>query len=817
LLIKLFVTTPAHHLLVAALLVVGISALQSSASQPLDIYHEGWNDLNKNGQKDPYEDPSLEVEKRIDDLLSRMTIEEKTCQMATLYGLGRDKEFHPMLPTEEWKTKVFKDGIANIDEHLQGSPRNEYEWPPSKHADALNQVQRFFIEETRMGIPVDFSNEGIFGVKNIGATCFPVQLGQGSTWDKELVARIGHITGKEAKALGYSNIYAPILDLAREPRWGRVAECYSEEPFLVSRLGVAMAKGIQAEGIVSSPKHFVLYSIPGAGRDNDQNTDPAIARREMHELHLAPFQAAVVEAGVLGVMNSYNEYDGIPIASSYEFLTGFLRNQWGFKGYVVSDSGSITHMYSKHKIAKDYEESALKAVQAGLDVRTKWGNPTPSTHVHALRKLYAEGRLTEQELDDRVGNVLRVKYWQGLFDKPYKTEEEMQAGDQLVHCPAHEAVALEASRKSIVLLKNEGQLLPLDKSKTQSILVTGPNADVKSNNLLAGHYGPIAGPAISVLQGIQDAAASGTQVHFAQGCSLTDENFPDSEIFPKPPSQAEQARIDEAVKYAREVDVAVVVVGDAYRLAGENNSRTSLDLPGNQLELIQAIHATGTPTVVVLLNGRPMTINWTDRYIPAIVEGWYPGEFGGQAIAEVLFGDINPSGKLPITFVKTVGQLPAAFPFKPGAKRIKITDLVGKETDTRVQGLLYPFGHGLSYSNFAYSNLTITPESPSKESIITVQCDITNTSERDGDEVPQLYINDQLSSVTTYIQVLRGFERVHLPAGATQTVTFELEPLKHLALLNQEMHSVVEPGVFEVMIGSSSEDLRLKGSFEILP
>ncbi len=763
------------------------------------INKNGFNDLNKNGRMDPYENPKLDIERRIDDLLARMTLEEKTCQMATLYGYRR--VLKDELPTEQWPNKIWKDGIANIDEHLNGVRETEYSWPASKHARALNEVQKFFIEKTRLGIPVDFTNEGIRGVCNEGATCFPAQIGVGSTWDVELVKAIGQVTGKEGRALGYTNIYSPILDLARDPRWGRVVECYSEDPYLTSQLGMAMVKALQAEGVVSSPKHFCVYSVPKGGRDGRARTDPKVARREVETMYLAPFKAAIKEAGALGVMSSYNDYDGIPVTGSSYFLTKKLREEWGFKGYVVSDSSAVKFIFSKHKVAPTYKDAVRQSVQAGLNVRTTF--TPPNVFINPLRELVKEGKLSMKTIDERVRCVLRVKFLLGLFDRPYVEEPELS--DRIVGCQEHQKLALRASRESIVLLKNEGKLLPLRKD-IKSILVAGPNADAVKSSL--SRYGPSNVKVISVLEGIKNKVSQRTEVKYVKGCELTDANWPESEILPNPPTESEKKQIEEAERIAQKVDVAIVVVGGSEKTCGESRSRTSLELPGYQLDLVKAIYKTGTPTVVVLINGRPLTVNWIDKYVPAVVEAWFPGAKGGQAVADVLFGDYNPGGKLAVTFPKTVGQVPMNFPYKPGSH-------ADNKRSTRILGVLYPFGHGLSYTEFKYSGFKITPEKQGPAGNVVVGLEVENIGKHKGDEVVQLYINDVVSSVTTYVKELRGFKRIVLGPGEKEQVTFTLRP-DDLSLLNRNMERVVEPGTFEVMVGSSSEDIRLRGSFQIV-
>lgn len=791
--------------LILCLAVQGVTRRATALEDSKSIYHDGWLDLNKNGRMDPYENPELDIEQRIDDLIGRMTLEEKTCQMATLYGYKR--VLMDPLPTDEWTDKIWKDGIANIDEHMNGvrGLSREYAWPASQHAKYINETQKFFIEKTRLGIPVDFTNEGIRGTCNTGATCFPAQIGVGSAWNEELVSEIGHVTGEEGKILGYSCIYSPILDLARDPRWGRVVECYTEDPFLASRLGVRMVKALQAEGVGSSPKHFCVYSVPKGARDADARTDPHVAPREVETVYLAPFRAAVMEGDALGVMSSYNDYDGIPITGSEDFLIRRLRKEWGFRGYVVSDSDAVKFIYSKHHVASDYKDAVRQSVQAGLNVRTTF--TPPDVFINPLRELVEEGKIAMETIDDRVRDVLRKKYLVGLFDHPYVENPEL--ADEIVHCDAHRGIALKAARQSIVLLKNEGGILPL--RKDLKLLVAGPNATAIEH--CRSRYGPDNAEIISVLEGIRTAVSDHGEVIHVEGCDITDPGWPTTEILPEPPSEEEAARIKEAQDMARTVDAAIVVVGESDKIVGEHKSRTSLDLSGFQLDLVKAIYETGTPTVVVLINGRPLTINWIDKYVPAIVEAWFPGEACGKAVADVLFGDYNPGGKLPITFPKSVGQIPLNFPFKPGSHAGQGRG--HRPHKTRVDGVLYPFGHGLSYTEFEYGNLSIVPKKQRVNGNITITADVTNTGDRKGDEVVQLYIRDEVSSVTTYEKELRGFERITIEPGERRTVAFTLTP-DHLSLYNRDMERVVEPGTFKLMVGSSSEDIRLEGRFTML-
>ena len=772
-----------------------------------EIYHKGWIDFNKNGVKDIYEDPSAPLDSRIEDLLNQMTMEEKTCQMVTLYGYKR--VLKDDLPTPEWKTSLWKDGIGAIDEHLNGFQQwglppsdNPNVWPASRHAWALNEVQRFFVEETRLGIPVDFTNEGIRGVESYRATNFPTQLGIGHTWNRNLVRRIGEITGYEARMLGYTNVYAPILDVGRDQRWGRYEEVYGESPYLVAELGIEMVKGMQKDyQVAATAKHFVAYSNNKGAREGMARVDPQMSPREVEMVHVYPFKRVIQETGLLGVMSSYNDYDGIPVQGSYYWLTERLRGEMGFRGYVVSDSDAVEYLYTKHGTAKDMKEAVRQSVEAGLNVRCTFRSP--ESFVEPLRELVKEGGISEETINSRVRDILRVKFFIGLFDSPYQMQ--LTEADKVVENPEHEAVALQASRESIVLLKNDNKTLPLDIDKVKTISVCGPNADEEGYALT--HYGPLAVDVTTVLEGIKEKVAGKAEVLYTKGCDLVDANWPESEIIDYPLTADEKKEIDIAVENALKSDVAVVVLGGGQRTCGENKSRTSLELPGRQLQLLQSVQATGKPVILVLINGRPMSVNWADKFVPAILEAWYPGSKGGIAIADVLFGDYNPGGKLTVTFPKTVGQIPFNFPAKP-ASQVDGGKNPGPDGNmSRVNGALYPFGYGLSYTTFEYSDIQISPKVITPNEAATVTLKVTNTGNMAGDEVVQLYTRDVLSSVTTYEKNLAGFERVHLQPGETKEVKFTIDR-KHLELLDADMKWVVEPGEFVVMAGSSSEDIR---------
>lgn len=759
--------------------------------------HKGWIDFNKNGVKDIYEDPSQPLEKRVADLMSKMTLDEKTCQLGTIYGYGA--VLKDTLPTEEWKSRVWKDGIGNIDEHLNGEWKaTSLEYPYSNHTKAMNEVQAFFVEKTRLGIPADMTNEGIRGVKHKKSTFFPAQIGLGSTWDRELIHQIGVITGAETKALGYTNVYSPILDLARDQRWGRVVETYGEEPYLVGQLGYQQVMGIQSNQVVSTPKHFAVYGVPAGGRDGWSRTNPQVSPQEVHQLHLEPFRVAFQEAGALGTMASHNDYNGTPISGSYYFLTELLRNQWGFKGYVVSDSWSIDKASNFYHVTSSEKESIALELNSGLNIHTFFKDP--EEFIYPLREAIKDGLITEDMLDQRVKEVLYVKFWLGLFDQPY-TVNEVDI-DRFVNNDEHRKVSLRAARESIVLLKNKDSFLPLSKAIT-NIAVIGPLADDAKS--LTSRYGSIHPNVITGLQGLREHLGGKVNLMYAKGATVRDANFPASDVMYFPITEDEQKEIDEAVQIAKKAEVAIIFVGDDSRTIGESRTRVNLDLAGRQKDLIRAVHATGTPIVLVLFNGRPITLNWEDANVEAIVEAWFPGEFSGQAVAEVLFGDYNPGGKLSITFPKSVGQIPWAFPFKHNTR--------GKGY-ARVDGELYSFGHGLSYTSFEISDLKLQSNIIKSGEPVTVSCKVKNTGAIKGDEVVQIYLMDDVSSISRYEKELCGFERVSLEPGEEKELKFEITPRSY-GMYNADNKFIIEPGKFFLYAGNSSENTLLSTEFYV--
>src|SRR5258705_10458755 len=474
-----------------------------------------------------------------------------------------------------------------------------------------------------------------------------------------------------------------------------------------------MVKGLQEHyAVASTAKHFAVYSVGKGAREGEARTDPQVSPREVENILLPPFKAAIKEAGLLGVMSSYNDYDSVPVTGSKYWLTDRLRNDFGFKGYVVSERAAVEYLYRKHGVAADMKDAVRQSIEAGLNVKTNFTRP--DDFILPLRELVKEGKVSMKTLDDRVRDVLRVKFLVGIFDHPYVADADATA--RIVNSTEHQAVALRAARESMVLLKNEHSILPLSKLIT-SIAVIGPNA--ADDSTAQYRYGPSGLKGITVLEGIKKKLGDRVKVNYAKGCEITNAHWPETEVLPDPLTKEEQAEIDKAVQTAKNSDVAVVVLGDSGKTVGESASRTSLDLPGHQLELVQAVYAVGKPVVGVLINGRPISINWVNKYVPGILEAWFPGVQGGTAVADVLFGDYNPGGKLTMTFPKTVGQIPFNFPTKPNAQ--------WEGEKTRVNGALYYFGYGLSYTSFVYSNLQITPSPGGARGNVEIKLNVKNT------------------------------------------------------------------------------------------
>jgi len=731
-----------------------------------------------------YRNPSLPVSQRMQDLLKRMTLEEKVDQLSS------------------WRRSAMSTDNAEaqqIVEKIQKLSEPGSQVGPRDTAVLRNEAQKFLVERTRLGIPALFQGEALHGFMSNGSTSFPQVLGLASTWDPELVERVFSAAADEMAAAGVRQAFTPVLDLARDPRWGRTEETYGEDPFLVSRMGVAAIRGLQGTSFVidrhhvlATAKHFAAHGQPEGGR----NTAPAnYSERILRESFFMPFQAAVEEAHVASVMASYNEIDGIPSHINHWLLDRVLRQEWRFQGYVTSDGGGLQMLVNTHHVAADYAEAARKALAAGVDFDLSDGS-VYQTLIEQARS----GIIPEKQIDDAVERVLAAKFRLGLFENPYADPDYAA---QVTNSREHKELALKAAEEAIVLLKNEGNLLPLDGKKIKSVAVIGPNAA----DVHLGGYSRDPGPGnqVSILEGIRQRVGAGIKLLYAEGCKLTSAKpgwagwYVDNVALIDPPTQAQS--IQEAAVLARQADVAILVVGENESTNREAWSerhlgdRDSLDLLGAQDKLVQAVIDTGIPTVVFLINGRPLSINYAAQHARAIIEGWYLGEQGGIAAARVLFGDINPGGKLPVTFPRSVGQIPAYYDHKPSRDR--------SYAFTNSQPL-FPFGYGLSYTTFGFDNLRVEPALMDAGGTTTVRVEVTNTGNREGDEIPQLYMHQRVASVTQPVKQLRGFRRVSLRPGEKTTVEFLITP-ETLSILDINMRGRVEPGTFDIMVGPDSE------------
>jgi beta-glucosidase len=742
-----------------------------------------------------YRDPNLSLQERVTDLIIRMTLEEKIAQ---LYCVGRAAEmtgilFQPdgSLDREKMAT-LFRHGICQL-----GRPSQKR--PPRLAAELTNAIQQYLAEETRLGIPALFNEEGLHGLMGMGATSFPQAIALASTWDTLLAEQIFTVVARETRARGSNYVYTPVLDLARDPRWGRVEETFGEDPYLVTRMGVAAIHGLQgrqrpidAQHVIAVAKHFAVHGQPEGGA----NAAPGnISERVIREQFLPPFEAAVKEAHVEAVMASYNEIDGVPSHINPWLLDQVLRQEWGYPGFVTSDGFAISQLLTVHHVADQPGDAARMALLAGVDCEVPQGLCYPSLLQQCLT-----GKVPEAAIDRAVRRILRAKFLLGLFDQtPYVDPDE---AEWIANCPEHRQLALQAARESIVLLKNESGFLPLDRMALRYIAVIGPTAA----GLHLGGYAEDPGCGVTFLEGIRRAAGEQITVSYAEGCRISTATndwrgwAEDAVLLPD--SAEDDQRIAEALRLAGEVDLVVLAVGENESTCREAwwfnhlGDRDALDLLGRQEELARKVLETGKPVVVVLTNGRPLTIHYLAQHAPAILECWYLGQEGGTALGEVLFGEVNPSGKLPVTFPRSIGQLPVYYYQKPSAQR----GYLFSSTDP-----LYPFGYGLSYTQFSYSNLRLLPEKIGIGETAYAQIQVSNTGGRAGDEIVQLYIRDQVSSITRPVKELKDFRRISLSAGETQVIEFMLTPEK-LASLDHNMQWRVEPGLFDVMVGGSSVD-----------
>ena len=797
---------------------------------------------SKNVDSSPlYLDPSQSLDKRVEDLMSRMTIEEKVAQLGSQYPTAIMESNE--LSIEKMKRKL-RNGIGQISRI--GGTLNIL---PEKSVQIANEIQGFLKEETRLGIPAIVHEECLSGYCAKNGTVFPQIIGAASTWTPELVEAMTTKIRVEMRAVGAHQALAPVLDIARDPRWGRTEETFGEDPYLVSRMGVSYVKGLQGEslrtGIIATGKHFVGYGLSQGGR----NWAPAfIPKRELLEVFAKPFEAAIVKASMGSIMNAYHEIDGIPCGISRELLTDLLRKKWGFTGIAVSDYVTIEYACRIHRVASNPTQAAILAINAGLDVEL----PRTAGYGNGFIEAVKNGKVSEELVDISVARILRKKFELGLFENPY-VEEGSEKIVKIFSDPEVKELARDIARKSIVLLKNEGDILPLKKD-LKSIAVIGPNADTIRN--LLGDYSFVsqyensisnatglreidkAAQVLfkelfesndndsfarrvcemrSILTAIKQKVSENTKVYFAKGCEI----FGD-----------DKSGFKDALEISKKSEIMILIMGEKSGLtidctSGEVRDRNKLSLPGVQEELVRELHATGTPIILVLINGRPLSISWEKEHIPAIIEAWVPGEEGAEAVTDVLFGDYNPGGKLPISIPRNVGQIPVFHNHKPtGNLSVWTWNYVEGNTTP-----LFPFGYGLSYTQFEYKNLRINKPQVGINEEVEISLEVRNTGKIRGDEVVQLYLHDREATITRPVEELFGFKRITLDPGETAKVTY-LISMKQLGFYNESMDYVVDPGIIDVYIGSihsnfsseqldivdllSQKNVKLKGKFTII-
>lgn len=750
----------------------------------------------------PYRDSSVPVPRRVADLLSRMTLDEKAAQMVCVWNdkattlVDSQGSFDPAKAAECYRSGY---GLGQVGRPSDaGGGRNARDT-----AELTNAIQRFFLQHSRLGIPVIFHEECLHGQAAVDATSFPQPIGLAATWNPDLVEAVYTTTAKEARLRGTHQALTPVVDVARDPRWGRVEETFGEDPHLVAQMGIAAVKGFQGDRtfrdkrhVLATLKHFAAHGQPEAGI----NCGPVdVSMRVLRETFLYPFHEAIRTGGAVSVMASYNEIDGVPSHANGWLLRDVLRDEWGFDGFVVSDYYAIWELSDRpethgHHVAADRAEACALAVRAGVNIEL----PEPDCYRH-LVPLVRAGVLQESQLDDLVAPMLRWKFELGLFDDPYVDPAE---AERVVGCDAHRDLALQAARESITLLKNEDGLLPLDPSRVDTVAVIGPNAD---RSLLGGYSG-VPKHEVSVLEGIRARLGDRVTVLYSEGCKITIGGSWNTDLVVSGDPVEDRRLIAEAVQVAAQADVIVLAIGGNEQTSREGWSRThlgdraSLELVGRQDELVRAMVDTGKPVVVLLFNGRPLAIEAVSRDVPAILECWYLGQETGRAVAEVLFGDVNPSGKLPISIPRSAGHLPVFYNHKPSARRGYLFDDVSP---------LYAFGYGLSYTSFAITNVRLEEETIRRNGSTRAMADLTNTGTRDGTEVVQLYVRDLVSSVTRPVKELKGFTRVQLRPGETRTVALDITP-ELLAFYDAAMNRVVEAGDFAIMVGCSSRDRDLQ-------
>ncbi|MDG5766218.1 glycoside hydrolase family 3 N-terminal domain-containing protein [Balneolales bacterium ANBcel1] len=749
----------------------------------------------------PYKNPSLSPEERTRDLLSRMTVEEKAAQMI---GVWNDKAETLVDENGDFDLGKAKkayghgNGLGQVGRpNDAGGGKNARE-----QVELTNTIQKFFLENTRLGIPVFYHEECLHGLAAKDGTSFPQPIALAGTFNTELVEQLYAMAAEEARVRGTHQALTPVVDVAREPRWGRVEETFGEDPWLVAEMGKAAVRGFQGDAsfndkkhVVATLKHFAAHGEPEGG----MNCAPVnVSERVLRDVFLYPFKEAIQKAGAISIMPSYNEIDGVPSHANKWLLRDVLRDEWGFKGFAVSDYYAIWEMTYRpdthgHFVAAEKKDAAELAVNAGVNVEL----PEPDCYL-SLVDLVKEGRIKESQLDELVEPLLYWKFKMGLFDDPYVDPEE---AEKISGCEGNRDIALRAARESITLLKNEGNLLPLDPKKLKTIAVIGPNAD---RSLLGGYMG-VPKYETTVYEGIRERVGDDIEVIYSKGCEITVDGDWNKDEVDLPDPEEDRRMIREAVRVAEQSDVVVLAIGGNEQTSRESwalnhmGDRTSLELFGRQNELVRAIVATGKPVVVFLFNGRPLSITELNDSVAGIFECWYIGQETGGAVADVLFGDYSPGGKLPISIPRSVGHIPSFYNHKPSARRGYLHDDVSA---------LYPFGYGLSYTNFAIENVRLEDGTISKDGSTRVLADVTNTGGREGSEVVQMYVRDRISSVTRPVKELKGFRKVWLNPGETETVAINITR-ETLAFHNIDLQYVVEPGEFDIMVGSSSRDKDL--------
>jgi len=762
-------------------------------------------------QQLPYKNSTLPIEKRVSDLLGRMTVEEKVGQLSKLLGWDMySKSGKKVTISNKLRKAVKEQHIGLLWATLRADPWTQKTLlnglSPVEAARATNAIQRYMVDSTRLGIPLLLSEEAPHGHMAIGATVFPTAIGQASTWSPQLIQDMASTIAMETYAVGGKNGYGPVLDLARDPRWSRTEETYGEDPYLIGQMGSAMIRGFQGEKlgerdkIIGTLKHFVAYAAPDGGHNGES---VSFGERSLRQYFLPPFERAV-KSGAGSVMTAYNSIDGIPCSANSWLLNDILRKDWGFTGFVVSDLLSISGLNGGHATAATAEEAASQSIHAGLDV-----DLSGTGYGSNLLKAVQQGLVEPAVLDTAVARVLRMKFNLGLFDHPY-VDEKMVA--QKVATTQNKTVARQVARESIVLLKNDQHILPLSKS-LKRIAVIGPNAD-NPYNQLGDYTAPQAdGKVQTLLTGIRAAVDKNTKIDYVKGCAIRDTSNSDIAAAVAAAKQADAVVLVLGGSSARDFKTSYQATGAANvdpntvsdMESGEGFDRVSLDMMGDQIKLLKAIQATGKPLVLVTIMGRPLNLNWAADNVPAIVNAWYPGQEGGLAVADVLFGDYNPAGRLPISVPRSVGQLPVHYNHtKP--KHHDYVEMSAKP--------LYAFGYGLSYSSFDYSNLQVSLKEAEHDFACTVSFDVVNNGKLAGDEVAQLYVVDEVSSVVTPVMQLKRFERKNIAAGKKERYSFQLTK-EDLKLWSPSKVWKIEKGKFKFLVGASSDDIRLKGEMEL--